>query len=76
MADAKVNTEVSGVPGCTLALTNLSETKDKGNYKVTFPANTDEGLEVSLWIYPAPVPVTANQPVDVHRQGACKTFCS
>ena len=70
MADAKVNTEVSGVPGCTLALTNLSETKDKGNYKVTFPANTDEGLEVSLWIYPAPVPVTANQPVDVDPQGA------
>ena len=70
MADAKVNTEVSGVPGCTLALTNLSETKDKGNYKVTFPANTDEGLEVSLWIYSAPVPVTANQPVDVDPQGA------
>ena len=76
MADAKVNTEVSGLPGCTLALTNLSETKDKGNYKVTFPANTDEALEVNLLIYPAPVPVTANQPVDVHRQGACKTFCS
>ena len=76
MADAKVNTAVSGVPGCTLALTDLSEKRDKGNYKVTFPANTNQGLEVSLWIYPAPVPVTANQPVDVHRQGACKTFCS
>ena len=75
MADAKVNTEVSGVPGCTLALTDLSERRDKGNYKVTFPANTNQGLEVSLWIYPAPVPVTANQPVIVDSQGAFQTFC-
>ena len=72
---ADVNTEVSGVPGCTLALTDLSEKRDKGNYKVTFPVNTNQGLEVSLWIYPAPVPVTANQPVIVDSQGAFQTFC-
>ena len=72
---ADVNTEVSGVPGCTLALTDLSEKRDKGNYKVTFPANTNQGLEVSLWIYPAPVPVTTTQPVIVDPQGTFQTFC-
>ena len=74
-AGVEVNTEVDGVPGCTLALTDLSERKDKGSYKVVFPANSDQGLEVSLWIYPAPAPVS--QPaVNVDPQGIFKPFCN
>ena len=71
-AGAEVNTEVDGVPGCTLALTDLSERKDKGSYKVVFPANSDQGLEVSLWVFQAPPPVS--QPVYVDPEGTYKPF--
>ena len=74
-AGAEVNTEVDGVPGCTLALTDLSERKDKGSYKVVFPANSDQGLEVSLWVYPAPAPVS-QAAVNVDPQGIFKPFCN
>ena len=67
IADAEVEVEFEGVPGCTLTLAGLSEAKDKGNYELTFPANREHGLEVSLWMYPPPVPFS--QPVDVDTEG-------
>ena len=63
MANAEVKTEANNVPACTLSLENLSESVDKGNYKAIFPANLDDGLEVSLWISTPPdQPVRENQP--------------
>ena len=64
--DAKVMTEVDGVPGCTLSLRNLTEAVDKGNYQAGFPAGLGNVLDVSLWIFPRPdsvvEPVRKNLP--------------
>ena len=65
-AGTNVTTELDG---CTLALTDLKVKKNKGNYKVVFPANSEQGLEVSLWIYPAPFPVQVSRPVVVDPEG-------
>ena len=67
MADAEVMTVVDGVPACTLTLRNLTEAADKGNYQAIFPADLDDGLEVSLWIFPTPDPV--DQPVRKNHPG-------
>ena len=68
MADAEVTTEVDGVPACTLTLRNLTEGGDKRKYQAIFPAaDLDNGLEVSLWIFPTPDPV--DQPVRENHPG-------
>ena len=38
----------------SLTLRNLTEAGEKGNYQAIFPADLDDGLEVSLWIFPTP----------------------
>ena len=70
--DVKVMTEVDGVPACTLALRNLTETVDKGNYQAVFPANLDHGLEVSLWIFAPPKAV--KEPVKKNQAGSQRAF--
>ena len=67
-ANAEVTTEVDGVPACTLSLRNLTETVDKGNYQAVFPANLDDGLDVSLWIFETTD--TEVQPVRENRPGS------
>ena len=78
IANAEVKTEANNVPACTLSLENLSESVDKGNYKAIFPANLDDGLEVSLWIFTPPG--VEDQPVRENQPGSfitfCKVFCS
>ena len=70
--DVKVMTEVDGVPACTLALRNLTEAVDKGNYQAVFPANLDDGLEVSLWIFAPPKAV--KEPVKMNQAGSKRYF--
>ena len=70
--DVKVATEVNGVPACTLALRNLTEAVDKGNYQAVFPANLDDGLEVSLWIFAPPKAV--KEPVKKNQAGSQRAF--
>ena len=72
MANAEVKTEANNVPACTLSLENLSESGDKGNYKAIFPANLDDGLEVSLWIFTPPG--VEDQPVRENHPGFFITF--
>ena len=72
---AEVETEVDGLPGCILSLTDLNKTKDRGNYEAYFPANQDQGLKVSLWIFSAPVPATTIQPLNVDPKGTVLTCC-
>ena len=72
MEDVEVTTVVNGVPACTLTLRNLTEAGDKGNYQAIFPADLDDGLEVSLWIFPTPDPV--DQEVKEKHPGFYLTF--
>ena len=51
---------------------NLTEAWDKGNYQAIFPPDLDDGLEVSLWIFPTPDPVY--QPVRENHPGLDPTF--
>ena len=53
---------------------NLTEAWDKGNYQAIFPADLDDGLEVSLWIFPTPDPV--DQPIRENQPGLDPTFPS
>ena len=71
-ANAEVTTEVDGAPACTLALRNLTETVDKGNFQAFFPANLDDGLEVSLWIFAPPKAV--KEPVKKNQAGSQRAF--
>ena len=74
MGDAEVRTAVNGLPACTLTLRNLTEAGDKGNYQAIFPADLDNGLEVSLWIFQTHDPV--DQPVRENHPGLHLTFLS
>ena len=66
--DAKVLTEVDGVPGCTLSLRNLTEAVDKGNYQAGFPPGLGNVLDVSLWIFARPDSV--DEPAEENHPGS------
>ena len=70
--DAKVMTEVDGVPGCTLSLRNLTEAVDKGNYQAGFPPGLGNVLDVSLWIFARPDSV--DEPVENNHPGSWRTI--